>query len=435
MNHRITRREFLVQSGVFGAGLWLSVRGGWAQGKSPNEKLNVGVIGSGGQGGSNLNNVASTENVVALCDIDERQLNEAAAKFPNAKKYTDWRKLLEQKDVDAVTVSTPDHVHACASIAAMKLGKGVYCEKPLTHSVYEARRMAQVAAEMKVATQMGNQGHSADHTRRCVELIQAGVIGAVREVHCWTDRPIWPQGVNRPPDTPPCPPHIHWDLWLGPAPERPYHPIYHPFRWRGWWDFGTGALGDMACHCMDVLFWSLRLGAPLTVEAECDAHYAETAPKWSIIRYEFPARGDLPPVKLTWYDGGKYPPAELAEGEKYPDNGTLFIGEKGKLLLMDPYGGSSKLLPAAQFKDFSPPAPYIPRSPGHHAEWIQGCKTGSPTGSNFQYAAALTEMVLLGNVALRVGKKIEWDAANMKAKNCPEADQYLRREYRKGWSL
>ncbi len=261
------------------------------------------------------------------------------------------------------------------------------------------------------------------------------MIGAVREVHCWTDRPIWPQGVNRPPDTPPCPPHIHWDLWLGPAPERPYHPIYHPFRWRGWWDFGTGALGDMACHCMDVLFWSLRLGAPLTVEAECDAHYAETAPKWSIIRYEFPARGDLPPVKLTWYDGGKYPPAELAEGEKYPDNGTLFIGEKGKLLLMDPYGGSSKLLPAAQFKDFSPPAPYIPRSPGHHAEWIQGCKTGSPTGSNFQYAAALTEMVLLGNVALRVGKKIEWDAANMKAKNCPEADQYLRREYRKGWSL
>jgi predicted dehydrogenase len=282
---------------------------------------------------------------------------------------------------------------------------------------------------------MGNQGQSNDGARRTVELIQSGAIGPVREVHAWTDRPIWPQGIDRPSDTPPVPPDIHWDLWLGPAPERPYNPAYLPFKWRGWWDFGTGALGDMACHVLDVAFWSLKLGAPATVEAEGPPAHPESAPKWMIVHYEFLARGELPPVRLTWYDGGKRPPAELFEGEKAEDNGSLLIGDKGTLYLPDAYGESHKLLPAAKFADFKAPEPSLPSSPGHHAEWIAACKTGSATGSNFAYAAALTEMVLLGNVAYRAGKKLEWDSAGIKARNCPEAEPLIRGEYRHGWSL
>ncbi len=434
MNQGINRREFMKRTALTGAGLWVAGSATAAKRPSPNERLNIGVIGVGGRGDADLGGVAS-ENIVALCDIDDNVLGRAATRFPMAAKYNDFRKLLERKDIDAVVIATPDHIHAIATLMALNQGHHVYCEKPLTHSVYEARKVVEAAARHKVATQMGNQGHSNDGARRVVELVRAGAIGPVREVHAWTDRPIWPQGIDRPTETPPVPESVHWDLWLGPAPERPYNPAYLPFKWRGWWDFGTGALGDMACHVLDVAFWSLKLEHPTTVVAEGAPPHTETAPQWMVIQYEFPARDELPPVKLTWYDGGKRPPSELFEGQAVESNGSLFIGDKGKLYVPDAYGDHYKLLPEAQFADYKAPEPTIPNSPGHHAEWIQACKTGSATGSNFAYAGALTEMVLLGNVAYRAGKKLEWDAKKMEATNAPEARQYVRPEFRKGWSL
>jgi len=440
MANNLSRRE-LLQKAALASGL-AALGGVWTEraaraSRSPNEKLNVACIGVGGMGGADLSAVSSDPSVhiVALCDVDEARAAGAFNRFPSAKRYFDYRKMLEKEknNIDAVTVSTPDHHHAPASVMAMKLGKHVYCQKPLTHSVYEARVMAETARKHRVVTQMGTQGHPS--YTRLVELIQTGAIGPVSEVHVMTDRPIWPQGIDRPTDTPPVPPTLHWDIWLGPAPERPYHPAYHPFAWRGWWDFGTGALGDMACHLMDGAFWALKLTHPTTIEAEGEPHHPESGPKWAIIRYEFPRRGDLPPVKLTWYDGGKMIPADLLEGVQLPKdfNGSLFIGEKGKIL--QPHGGEPKLLPEAAFKDFQGPEPFLPRSPGHYKEWIDACRNGGTTGSNFAYAGPFTEAVLLGNVAFRVGKKIQWDARRLKATNCPEADPYIRRQYRKGWSL
>ena len=434
MKHGTSRREFLKQTAVTGVGLWVTGRMAWGESKSPNEKLNIGVIGVGGRGDADLHAVAS-ENIVALCDIDDHALDRAMMQFPKAARYNDFRKLLERKDIEAVVVATPDHVHAFATTLALSQRRHVYCEKPLTHSVYEARHVAELAAQQKVATQMGNQGHSNDSSRRIVEIVQAGAIGPVREVHAWTDRPIWPQGLTRPTDTPPVPENIHWNLWLGPALERPYNPAYLPFKWRGWWDFGTGALGDMACHVMDVPYWALKLQHPTTVEVEGPPPLPESGPKWEVIHYEFPARGDMPPVKLTWYDGGKKPPSDLFEGQVVVDNGSLLIGEKGKLYLAGSYGERYKLLPEKDFAEYKPPEPTIPNSLGHHAEWIQACKTGSATGSHFGYAGPLTEMVLLGNVASRAGKKIEWDSKAMKVTNCPEAEPFIRLTYRDGWSL
>ncbi len=437
MSSRTNRREFLRRTGLAGAGFWVFTREGWAQQpKSPNEKLNVGVIGVGGRGEANLNAIAG-ENVVALCDVDDKALAKAAARFSKAEKFHDFRKLLERKEVEAVTVSTADHCHAAAANMAMKLGKHVYCEKPLTHSIYEARVLAQTAAKMKIATQMGNQGHSNDGARRTVELIRSGAIGPIREAHCWTDRPgrFWFQGIDRPTETPAVPSDLHWDLWLGPAPERPYHPAYHPFKWRGWWDFGTGAIGDMACHVMDVAYWALDLRDPATIEAEGPPPNQETGPTWMIVSYQFPARGERPPRTLMWYEAGKKPAAELFEGEKVEDNGTLFIGEKGKIYFPDPYGARSMLLPKAQFAGFKPPEPSIPNSIGHHAEWIRACKGGEPAGSHFGYAGPLTEMALLGNVAYRAGKPIRWNAERMRCPGTPEAERFIRRDYRKGWEL
>jgi predicted dehydrogenase len=435
MMARSNRREFLKRGAAAGVGLWVAGGSAWAQGKSPNEKLNIGCIGVEGKGASDMRGVAS-ENIVAMCDIDDQSLARAAMRFPQAAKYNDFRKLLERKDIDAVVVSTPDHVHAFATNMALKLGKHVYCQKPLTHSVHEARMVAQTAARQKVATQMGNQGHEADNTRRIVELIRSGAIGPVREVHAWTNRPVWPQGIDRPSGTPPVPEHVHWDLWLGPSPERPYNPAYHPFKWRGWWDFGCGALGDMACHIMDPAFWALSLGSPSAVEAEGPPAHPETAPTWMIVRYEFPPRGEMPPVKVTWYDGGKRPPADLVEGERLVDNGLIFIGDQGKVYVPDTYGGKHMLLPKARFADFKAPEPYLANSPGPYAEWIAACKTGSPTGSNFaNYAGPFTEMVLLGNVAYRAGRKIEWNASELKCSNCPDAERFIRLEYRRGWEL
>ncbi len=429
----ITRRGLLRDSLLVGAGVWVGTDVARAA-DSPNEKLNIAIIGIDGRGAANLAAVAPTENIVALCDVDEEKLARVGARFPQAHRETDYRRLFSRPDIDAVMVSTPDHHHAPAASMALRMKKHVYCEKPLTHSIAEARALAKLAKHARVATQMGNQGHSNDGTRRVVELVRAGAVGPIREAHCWTDRPIWPQGGDRPAPSP-APSSLHWDLWLGPAPVRPHAAGYHPFAWRGWWDFGTGALGDMACHVMDTAYWALELGAPKSVEAWGEPHHPDSAPRSSVIRYEFGARGEMPPMSLTWYDGGKKPASEFLGGKPYPDNGTLLIGDKGKILLPDPYGSTFVLLPEKQFEGFQPPAPTIPNSIGHHAEWLLACKTGSPTGSNFKYATGLTEMVLLGNVAFRAGHKILWDARKVRVTNCAEAAQFVAREYREGWSL
>lgn len=431
MVQRVHRRGFL-QQGVFagatvlGAGMWLG--GERAESKSPNEKLNLGVIGTANRAGANIAGVQG-ENIAALCDVDETFLGAASVKFPAATTYHDFRKLLDQKDLDAIVVSTPDHLHAHISIDAMRRGKHVYCEKPLAHSVQEARLVAETAAKHKVVTQMGTQIHAENNYRRVVEAVQAGVIGPVRECHVWCNR-TW-GGENRPQDKPPVPSSLHWDLWLGPAPERPYHAEYHPKKWRAWWDFGNGTLGDMGCHYLDLAFWALKLRHPTHVAADGPPVHAESTPVWLAATWQFPARGEMPPVKLVWYDGGKQPRLTEEAGIANWKNGVLFVGDKG--MLVADYA-KHKLLPETTFAGYQPPPQTIPVSIGHHAEWIAACKTGGPTTCSFDYAGALTETVLLGNVAYRSGKPLAWDAARLKA-DAPSAEQYLRREYRRGWEL
>lgn len=430
MTTYVSRRDFLkagsAGAAVLVAGVWSEVPA--AESKSPSEKLNLGFIGTSGQAAYSIGNCKS-QNIAALCDIDDKLLAQAASQFPMARKYNDFRKLLDaEKLIDAVVVATPDHIHAPASVYAMKLGKHVYCEKPLTHSVYEARVCAETATKQKVVTQMGTQIHAENNYRRVVEIIESGAIGKVNEVHVWVGKG-WGGG-ERPAQSPPVPEHLHWDLWLGPAPKRDYHPTYLPANWRRWWDFGGGTLGDMACHYMDLPFWALKLRHPTTVAAEGPAVHPETCPLGLKVFYEFPARGDLPACKLTWYDG-KLIPTEVA-GHKVAGDGVMFIGDKGQMFA--DYG-SYKLYPVEQFKDFEPPKQSIPRSIGHHAEWLQACKDGSATTCNFDYSGALTEAVLLGNVAFRAKQKIQWDAAALKCPNCPEADQFLKRTYREGWTL
>jgi predicted dehydrogenase len=456
MRRRNDRRDFLKTVAASGVGFWVADRAEADDPKSPNEKLNIACIGVGGKGSSDTDHAGRHGNIVALCDIDDERLQKKAQQFPQAKKYHDFRKLLEElaPKIDAVVVSTADHTHAPASVMAMKLGKHVYCQKPLTHSVHEARVMRETAAEKKVATQMGNQGTADSGFRQGVEIIRSGVLGPVREVHVWTNRPFkyWKQApdlVARPSETPPVPPHVHWDLWLGPAPARPYHRVYHPHDWRGWWDFGTGAMGDMACHTANLTFMGLRLGLPTRVSAESAEVNPETYPAWATITYEFPARGELPPVKLTWYEGARngqrnLPPADLLRGETASSSGAILIGAKGALFSPNDYGAQQKLLPAAQFDGYRPPEPTLPRhergaggDDNHKLEWIRAIRAGKPelALSNFNYAATLTEAMLLGNVAVRVGKAIEYDAKAGRVTNCPEAAQYVRREYRKGWTL
>jgi len=437
-SHSITRRQFVKRTAVAATALtfpFIASRNVLGA----NERLNIAGIGVGGKGASDVANVDS-ENIVALCDVDEINAAPTFAKYPQAKRYKDFRVMLEKegRHIDAVTVSTPDHMHAPAAVMAMKMRKHVYCQKPLTHTVYEARVMAEVARKYKVATQMGNQGHSNPETRRLVELIQAGALGGVREVHCWTDRPIWPQGIKRPSDAPPVPSTLDWELWLGVAPWRPYNPAYVPFKWRGFWDFGTGALGDMACHNMDLPFFSLKLRDPISVEAQSSEVNEETAPSWSIITYEFPRQGDHGPVRMIWYDGGKKPSADLVKGQKLPENGVIMIGDKDTLFVPSYWGGGS-FLSGAKVEDFKSVPEALPRLPGfeknHHQEWINACKGGAKALSNFDYSGPMAEAVLLGNVALRAGRKIEWDAKKLKVTNSPEANHYLRTEYRKGWHL
>ncbi len=433
MGEHWSRRQFLQTGALAGGGIALSGVKGLAKTFQANEKLNIAVVGVAGRGGDNLNGVQG-QNIVALVDIDDNNLAAASKRFPEAKTYNDYRKMLEQKGIDAVVVSTPDHTHAPIAVAALNSGHHVYCEKPLAHTVYEVRAIREAAKKQNRITQMGTQIHAESNYRRVVELLQAGAIGTVKEVHVWVGR-VW-SGAGRPVETPPVPSNIHWDLWLGPAEERPYHPAYIPFNWRGWWAFGGGTLADMACHHMDLSHWALDLRQPNTVSAEGPAVNPETTPAWLIVKYDYAARAvngkSLPPISLTWYNGEKRPP-QFDEG-KLPQwgDGSLFVGEKG-MLLAD--YGRHVLLPEADFKNYIPPQTTIPDSIGHHAEWIHACKTGGPTSCNFEYSGALAETVLLGNVAYRTGQKIEWDPKALKATNCPEADAFLRPHYRKGWKL
>jgi len=402
------------------------------------DKLNVAGIGVGGKGHSDVAGM-SGENIVALCDADKRRGSGSFQRFPNAKQFTDYRVMFDKmaKDIDVVTVSTPDHHHAPAAMLALKHGKHVFCQKPLTHSVYEARALAEEAKKQKVATIMGIQGHCTESTRLICEMIWAGWIGDVKEIYYWTNRPIWPQGLDRPADTPPVPDTLDWDVWLGPAPRRPYHPAYLPFKWRGWWDFGTGALGDIGCHAIAAAHWALNLSGPTAIEVETSPRHDETAPAWSIVKYALPA-GKLPdgrprpPLTLHWYDGGKIPPrpAELESTRKMGGGGSMFVGTKGTLF-------NGRMIPETKFKDMmkTPPPQKVARSPGIYEEFLRACKGGEKTVADFAFSGSLTELVLAGNLAVRTGRRIEWDAANLRCTNLPEANQYVRREYRKGWTL
>jgi predicted dehydrogenase len=456
MSSRASRRDFLKASAGLGVGFWIAAGVGAdqpARRPGPNERLNIAIIGAGGQGHGNLRAVARTENIVALCDVDDRRAAAAYREFPKATRYQDFRRMLErERSIDAVVVSTPDHQHAVASILAMRLGKHCYCEKPLTHDVWEARQMAEVARRYRVATQMGNQGTSDHHFRQAVEVIRSGVLGPVREVHVWTNRPIWPQGMTQPAPAEPVPQGVNWDLWLGTAPERPYNHAYMPFNWRGWWDFGTGALGDMACHTMNLPYMALNLGAPTAIFATSRQPVNDQSPpEGCTVTYEFPERWvpagggrphaeQLPAVRLIWYERGK-PPRELFRdalqpGQEPPGSGCLIVGAQATLYSPSDYGGSWQLLPRAQFRDYRPPEPSLPRSPGHHAEWLRACKGGPPAMSNFvDYAGPLTETVLLGNVALRAGTRILWDPEQLRVTNSDLANRYIRRQYRRGWEI
>ncbi len=421
-----SRRSFLKSTAAIAAGVYVSdVRAD--DGNSPNEKLNIGIIGPGGRGGDNLNGVSS-ENIVAICDADFRRAEGAFSAYPAAKRYSDFREMLAQEDgLDAVVVSTPDHIHAHASIYAMRQGLHCYCEKPLTHSVWEARLMAATAREYHLATQMGTQIHAGDNYRRVVEIVQSGAIGPVHTVHVWVGKG-WGGG-ERPVDMPEVPEGLNWDAWIGPAPWRPYHPIYLPANWRRWWDFGNGTLGDMGCHYMDLAFWALDLRHPLSAVAEGPAVHPETAPLGMKVTWEFP-RDSESPLTFTWADGDLI--TTEFDGHQFPGAGVYFVGEEGSMFA--DYG-SYQLFPELKFQGFTPPPQTIPNSIGHHQEWIRACKTGEPTTCNFDYSGALTETVLLGNVAYRVGKRIEWDPVELAVTNAPEAAGLIRREYREGWEL
>ncbi|HOZ49979.1 MAG TPA: Gfo/Idh/MocA family oxidoreductase [Candidatus Hydrogenedentes bacterium] len=435
----ISRRYFLMGTAATVGGLAVA-QAPARRTVSPNEKLNIAGVGVGGKGGNDIDNVSS-ENIVALCDVDDAYAAATYNRYPNAKKYRDFRVMLEkEKDIDAVVVGTPDHLHAVVSMAAIQLGKHVYCEKPLTHSVYEARALAEAARNAKVATQMGNQGQASEEARLVCELIWDGAIGTVREIHGWSNRypRISPRGMGRPEGESPVPETLDWDLWLGPAPFRPYvEGAYLPFVWRGWWDFGSGVLGDIGCHNFAAIFKALKLGHPTSAEAtstgaQCTPEVnAESAPIASVVRYEFPAVGDRPAVSLTWYDGGLLPwrPDELeADREMGGGDGMLYIGDKGKML-------NHRLIPETRMQEHGKPPEVIPRSPGHYQEWINACKGGEPAGSNFDFAGPLTEVVQLGNIALRTRKKLLWDGPNMTVTNVPEANAYINPPYREGWSL
>ena len=468
---KVNRRSFVKKTALTSASFFIVPRyvlGGPGY-TAPSDRVNIAAIGAGGKGDSNIrwclgwdkDTGEMQENLVAMCDVDDENAKTSYARFPKARRFRDFRVMLQEmeKDIDAVIVSTPDNTHAVAAMAAMKLGKHVYVEKPLTHDVYEARMLTEAAEKYNVITQMGNQGSSGDDIRRVCEWIWAGTIGDIREVHCWTNRPVWPQGLERPSTNQPIPATLDWDLWLGPAPQQAYDPAFVPFSWRGWWDFGTGALGDMACHVMDPAFRALKLRYPSSVEASTVVQYsrmrgredyAASCPQASIIHLDFPAREGMPPVTVHWYDGGMMPrrPDELLPNEPMGnwDGGVLFIGDDGKIMC-DTYGKNPRLLPTKLMKEFNEPDPSIPRvAVSHQRSWVEAIKGGPKPSSSFDYAGPFTEMVLMGNLALRSlivkegdkytgQRKLLWDGENMKITNYAPANQFVKRNYREGWSL
>lgn len=436
MKERLNRRTFLKHSAAVGAGITILKSGILRAGHSPNEKLNIAVIGVRGRGGGNLNSVKD-ENIVALCDVNAKNLGEAAKEFPQAKTYKDWRKCLDQKDIDAVVCSTTDHTHAFVNVWAMNRGKHVYCEKPLANSVHEARvvRETYLKNKGKLATQMGTQIHASDNYRRMVELIRRGAIGNVKKVHVWCSRT--PEGGSYLPAAGPVPEHIDWDLWIGPSPDHPFNPGYLGgcLAWNRFWDFGSGQIGDMGSHMMDMAYWALDLRLPTTCQAEGTPVHTDTCPLWLTAEWDHPANDWRPAVKVNWHDGGKKPglPSKVFDRDEL-FKGVLFHGEKGYLLCDYDY---RILMPTDDLTHYNSPKKeeLIPPSPGHHQEWIIACKTGKPTLCNFDYAGALIENNLLALVAYRVGQKLEWDAKDLKATNCPEADKYIYKKYREGWVL
>jgi len=452
-NKVISRRDFMGRTATAAAGLMIVPRhvlGGRGY-TAPSDTVNIGCIGVGGKGSSDIRS-CSTENIVALCDVDDTQMArflksdrntpEQKAMYDKAAKYQDFRVMLKkEKDIDAVTVSTPDHCHAVAAMMAMKMGKHMFVQKPLTHTIKEARALAETAKKMGVVTQMGNQGHAGEGGRLINEWIWDGAIGEVREVHCWTNRPIWPQGIDAPQEIPSVPSTLNWDVWLGPARFRPYHPAYHPFKWRGFWDFGTGALGDMGAHILDHPFWALKLGHPTSVQASSTPFTKDSCPIAEIVTYEFPQRGNLPPVTLKWYDGGMMPPRPegLEPGRMMGDSGGggIFVGSKAKLMFST-YGDNPRIVPESKMKEYKRPEKTIPRSPGIQAEWIEAIKSGKKSSTDFSYSGKLTEVMLLGNAAVLAQEHktaLEWDGGKMEFTNLPEANRFLHFEYRPGWAI
>jgi len=435
------RRIFLRTAATVAVGFQIVPRHVLGQGQTPpSEKLNIAGVGIGGQGGGVLGEMKA-ENIVALCDVDWAKAGGTFNAFPKAERFRDYRVMLgKRKNIDAVMVATPDHMHAPITLAALRAGKHVYVEKPMAHTIEETRVMARVARETGLVTQMGNNGHAGEGLRLTREWIQAGAIGAVREVHGWSDRPgkWWKQPADRPADAMPIPADLDWDLWLGCAPQRPYHNAYHPFAWRGWFDFGTGALGDMAVHNLDPAFYALDLSAPIAAEARTSTPGKETYAAWQVIVFEFATSGGQPTLKMTWYDGGKLPqpPADIAGEVDLSDNGILFIGEKGTMLCGG-WSGAPRLFPASRRESFQLPAKTIPRSIGHRAEWIQACKDKRPEDAKagFAYSGPFTEALLVGNLAARLQKRIQWDPAGMRSGNAPETEALVRKSYRAGFGI
>jgi predicted dehydrogenase len=453
----LPRRSFLASAAAVTAGFTIVPRhvlGG--QGfTAPSDKLNIAAVGVGGMGKNNVKNCAD-ENIVALCDVDFALAEPVFALYPSAKRYKDYRAMLDEvPTIDAVIVATPDHSHAVVAMAAMERKKHVYVQKPLTHSVSEARLLTETARKQGVMTQMGNQGHSGEGIRLICEWVWDGAIGKIHEAHAFTNRPVWPSGieVERPKETPEVPKDLDWDLWIGPAPFRPYNPTYHPARWRAWWDFGTGSLGDMGCHIVDPLFWALKLKYPVSVEANISTYWHaffeqtqpknESFPRSTIVRFKFPAREKMPPVTVTWWDGGLMParPPRLEPGRRMgnEDGGILLVGEKGTIMA-GCYGESPRLVPESDMKKYKRPKKKLERIPegqdGHEKDWIRACKTGKPASSNFDYSGPLSEMVLMGNLAVRFpDRELTWNGEAMEVTNDADANAYVRRQYREGWHL
>lgn len=453
----MTRRHFVPAAGSALAAITILPRHvlGGAGYVAPSDKLNIAAVGVGGMGANYVKGCES-QNIVALADVDDSFAAKTFAQYPKARKFRDYRLMLDkEKNIDAVIIGTPDHSHAVIAMAAIKLGKAVYVAKPMTRTVREARAITKAAREKNVATQMSVQSCASDEACSTAEWVQSGVIGAVREVHVWSDRPVWPQWLARPAEAPSVPEGLDWDLWLGPAAPRPYHPIYHPFNFRGWVDFGTGALGDMALHSFHVIFTALKLTHPVSVEASTSVvmlpalhgdsdmswtrsrkgQYPETFPHSSIVTWNFAAREGMPPVRLTWYDGGLKPPRplELDPSTPWGGDGLIFVGDKGSLL--SGFSGGPSLVTAAQKASFTPPPKTLERSQGHYEEWIAAAKGGPPAKCNFEFASLIAEAALLGVIAQRTGKFLTWDSENMRIANDSAANDLVGAEYRPGWSL